>query len=108
MPLHEFVLILRRRWALIVAVVLVFVAVAAYSSFRATRLYRASAQIYFSLPNGNTATDLQQGSTYTQNQILTYAQMAKMPIVLDPAGKDLEAKGLQVGGLAGKVSAAAT
>jgi succinoglycan biosynthesis transport protein ExoP len=107
MQVRTFVDVLRRRWISIVAIVVVCTGVAAEIAYSATPLYKTSAKVYFSLVNGTTANDLSQGSTYTQNLVLTYAQMATTPIVLTPVINELKL-GMSPGQLAGKVSATAT
>jgi len=107
MPLREFFAIVRRRWMSIAALTIVCLIGAGVLSYTATPQYRTSAQVYFTLPYGNSAGDLSQGSTYTQSQVLTYAQMAKMPIVLDPVSKEV-GHGLSSAAIGGKVSASVT
>lgn len=107
MRLHDYVAILRKRWLLIGAIALVAVAAAAGLSFSATPTYQATASVYFSLPYGTTANDLYQGSNYTQNQVLSFAELATTPVVLQPTIDDL---GLQTSPkqLAGFIDATAT
>ncbi len=51
--------------------------------------YKAQASLYFSLDVNKSATDLNQGSTYTQSQMVSFAQIATAPIVLEPVISDL-------------------
>lgn len=107
MRLRDYVSILRKRWLLIGVIALVALAAAAALSFSATPTYQATASVYFSLPYGTTANDLYQGSNYTQNQVLSFAELATTPVVLQPTIYDL---GLQVSPkqLAGVINASAT
>ena len=105
MHIRDFLAVLRARWIFITALTAVCIALAAGVSFSAVPVYRATAHVYFSLPYGNSAGDLSQGSTFTQSQVLTYAEMATMPIVLNPTGAEL---GVSAAALQGKVTAAAT
>lgn len=50
----------------------------------ATTTYRATATVFFSLEFGNSASELVQGSTYTQDQVASFALLAKTPAVLQP------------------------
>ncbi|HEY8788358.1 MAG TPA: polysaccharide biosynthesis tyrosine autokinase [Actinopolymorphaceae bacterium] len=107
MRLRDYVAILRKRWLLIGVIALVALTAAAGLSFTATPTYQATASVYFSLPYGTTANDLYQGSNYTQNQVLSFAELATMPVVLQPAIDEL---GLQTSPkqLAGFIDATAT
>lgn len=67
----------------ILAVGLFAALLAGVASSLATPLYRATTSVYFSLPSGDSATDLSQGSTYTQAQMLSFAELATQPVVLD-------------------------
>src|SRR5690242_1767180 len=79
----------RRFWYVVVIATIVG-AFAGYGlSQLATPVYTATSGLYFSLNFGGTATDLSQGSTYTQNQMLSFAQLAESPAVLSPVIDDL-------------------
>ena len=56
----------------------------------ATKSYTATSGLYFSLNFGGSANDLSQGSTYTQNQMLSFAQLAESPVVLTPVVDQLD------------------
>lgn len=107
MRLRDYLAILRKRWLLIGVFALIALVAAAGLSFSATPTYQATATVYFSLPYGTTANDLYQGSNYTQNQVLSFAELATMPVVLQSAIDDV---GLKVSPkqLAGSINATAT
>ena len=97
-PLH----VLRRRWVSILAVaVLGLLASLAYVQ-SAQVTYQARASVFFSLVSGNSASDLVQGSTYAQNQVESFAELARTPEVLEPV---IEVLGLDVrpADLAGRI-----
>ena len=96
MDLRDFLGVLRRRWISIAGVAAACLAVAVATSLSATPLFRADASVYFTLPYGNSASDLSQGATFTQSQVLTYAQMATLPIVIDPAARKLHLSPLKL------------
>jgi succinoglycan biosynthesis transport protein ExoP len=50
----------------------------------AERVYSASASLFVSIDAGGSPSDLVQGSTYAQNQISSFAELASMPVVLEP------------------------
>ncbi|MCI0159346.1 polysaccharide biosynthesis tyrosine autokinase [Leifsonia shinshuensis] len=79
----------RRFWYVVVIATIVG-AIAGYGlSQLATPVYTATSSLYFSLSFAGTATDLSQGATYTQNQMLSFAQLAESPAVLQPVIDDL-------------------
>lgn len=106
MHFREYLSILRRRWLLLSLCALLGLGLAAALSFTATPIYNARASVYFSLPFGNSASDLSQGSNYTQSQMLSYATLATMPAVLEPVIQDLQL-GVTPGQLASSVTAIA-
>ena len=61
-----------------------------YLSWNSTPVYRASASLYVALTAGDTASDLNQGSSYTQGQMLSFAKLTTLPIVLTPVIEDLD------------------
>ncbi|MDR6971733.1 polysaccharide biosynthesis tyrosine autokinase [Leifsonia shinshuensis] len=81
---HQFVAAFKRFWYII--------ALGAFAGLIggwglaqvATPVYTATSNLYFSLNFGGSANDLNQGSTYTQNQMLSFAQLAESAIVLQP------------------------
>lgn len=81
---NEVVTAVRRRWWFVILTAVLGCAVMLGLSMRSTPTYQSTASVYFSLPYGNTASDLSQGSTYTQNQMASFAALAVTPAVLDP------------------------
>lgn len=81
---HPYLAVIIRYWALVVSAV-VLGALAGYGlSALATPLYTSSARLYFAINVGNTGNDLNQGSTYAQAQMLSFAQLAESAVVLEP------------------------
>ena len=85
MDLRDYLRIFRKRWPIIVAFLLVGGAAAAAVAFRATPIYAAHTQLFVTTPSGgdNTAS-LQQGNTFTQERVKSYAAIVSSPIVLNP------------------------
>lgn len=81
---QEFLTILRKRWMTVLVATVLGLGIAAAFTFAATPTYQARASVYFSLPFAKTASDLSQGSNYTQSQMQSYATLATMPAVLEP------------------------
>ncbi|MGP5259691.1 polysaccharide biosynthesis tyrosine autokinase [Brachybacterium paraconglomeratum] len=79
----------RKFWWLVAVLGLVGgVASFAYSSAQ-TPLYRSTASLHFALEQGASAVDLNQGSAYTQSQMLSYAQLVTGSRVLGPVIDEL-------------------
>ncbi|MCD9153794.1 polysaccharide biosynthesis tyrosine autokinase [Aeromicrobium duanguangcaii] len=85
----QFLRVLVKHWALVVIPFLLCVLGTFVFSKQATPLYTASASSYFTLPVGQSGTDLFQGANYTQQQLGSYAQLASTPLILDPVIEDL-------------------
>jgi succinoglycan biosynthesis transport protein ExoP len=105
--LRDYLAVVRKRWLIIALTGLLGVGLAGVASFTATPTYQTTASVYFSLPFGTSANDLYQGSNYTQNQVLSFAELATMPVVLQPVIDDLKL-GVTPKKLAASVSASAT
>ncbi|MCY0905728.1 polysaccharide biosynthesis tyrosine autokinase [Arthrobacter sp. H14-L1] len=84
MELSEYAGALRRHWMLIVIITLLGGLVGFGVSQLAPRMYKSTSSVFVSTQQGNTTTELVQGSTFTQNLIQSYAQLTKLPSVLDP------------------------
>ena len=97
--------LVRRRWVWLVAGPVLGVLLAGVWAWSSTPTHRASSSVFFSLQFGESASALVQGSTYTQSQVTSYAQLATSPVVLQPVidelGLDVDARAL-----AAQVSAA--
>lgn len=98
MTLAEFVALARKRWAMIV-VPMVLLTIASYAlAASQTPMYRATSSSYFSMAIGDSASDIFQGSNYTQQQLGSFARLATEPVVLneviDELGLDESAKAL--------------
>lgn len=90
MELRDYIRIIRTGWVLIVVMALVGVAAAAGFSLITKPQYKASAQVFVSTQSGGSATDLLQGSTFTQQRVKTYAGLVTTPIVLLPVISTLD------------------
>lgn len=88
-PLH----VLRRRWISILVVTVVGLLGGLAYAWSAPVTYQAKAGAFFSLVSGSSASDLVQGSTYAQNQVESFAQLATTPEVLQPV---IDSLGLRV------------
>lgn len=80
---------LRKLWLAILAITVLGGVAGLGLSATVTPVYESTATLYFSLSQGDSASDLNQGSTYTQNQMLSFAQLATSSRVLRPVIDDL-------------------
>lgn len=86
----EYLALLRKHWLMIAMLgVLGFVGGYAYSQ-TIPPSYRATASLFVSEQAGTTVGESLQGSTYAQNRIESYAQLATKAYVLDPVIRELE------------------
>lgn len=89
MEFRDYLSALVHRWPLIVLLtILGAVAAFAYDSTLPT-LYKSTSSVFVSTQQGETTSELVQGSTFTQANVESYARLATMPIVLDPVISDL-------------------
>lgn len=88
-PGRIFGVLLRAWWILALAGVLGGALAFAYSSTIAP-VYQSTASTWFSMRSGTSGSDINQGSAYTQNQMLSFAQLAMSARVLDEVREDLE------------------
>lgn len=76
-------------WVIVLGTILSAVGAYGYSSLQVP-MYRSTATLYFALNQGTSASDLNQGSAYTQSQMLSFAQLATSSRVLGPVIEELE------------------
>ncbi|PZU45678.1 MAG: capsular biosynthesis protein [Microbacterium sp.] len=88
-PGRIFGVLLRAWWILALAGVAGGALAFAYSSTIAP-VYQSTASTWFSMRSGTSGSDINQGSAYTQNQMLSFAQLAMSARVLDQVREDLE------------------
>lgn len=89
MELRDYLRILRQSWVLIVLLTLVGIGAGAAYSIVTTPKFSSSAKVFVSTSAGSTVSELQQGNTFTQQRVKTYADLATTPIVLLPVIEEL-------------------
>ncbi|MDD9207453.1 Wzz/FepE/Etk N-terminal domain-containing protein, partial [Georgenia sp. 10Sc9-8] len=89
MPPSYYLTVLRKRWAGILLSVLLFVLIAAALTLAATPRYTAETRMFFSVRGSETVSELNQGSTYTERQMTSYAELVTSPLVLEPVVDEL-------------------
>lgn len=106
MELSDYIRILRKNWLVIVIATLLGVSIAAGYSLTRTPMYESTSTVFVSTQTGETTSELQQGSQFTQGRITTYVGLVDQPYVLVPVIQEL---GIQVSveSLAERVTASA-
>jgi capsular exopolysaccharide synthesis family protein len=81
---HDYWTALRRRWITILLLGLLGGGVAYAYAATLSPSYRSTSSVFVSSTQGQTTTELVQGSTFSQNLVQSYAQLATTPAVLEP------------------------
>ena len=88
--LSSILAIFRRFWWVVLACTLIGGGTAFALSASTTPQFQSTSSLFFTLSQGGNAVDLNQGSTYTQNQMLSFAQLATSSKVLQPVIDELD------------------
>ena len=89
MELKDYIRIIRKRWRIIIAAMLVVLAGAALATALSPKVYEAQTQLFVSTSGGNDTSALLQGSSFTQQRVKSYADIITTPKVLDPVIAEL-------------------
>lgn len=81
---------LRKRWKCLVVALVVSLLGAAAFTLAQVPTYSATTRLFFAVPGGESVSDLAQGSSFTERQMSSYAQVAKSPIVLQGVVDELD------------------
>lgn len=84
MGLQDFTRTVRKRWRVLLSVLLVTVALAAGATLASPKTYAARSQVFVSVQLGDSTSDLVSGSTYAQSQVQSYIDVVTSPLVLQP------------------------
>ncbi|MEW1954948.1 polysaccharide biosynthesis tyrosine autokinase [Terrabacter sp. NPDC080008] len=87
MELQDYLNVIRKRWMIIAAVALVTLGLAAAYTALSPRAYSSSTRFFVNTTRDDTTSSLQQGNTFTQARVKTYAQVLQDPAVLQPVMK---------------------
>lgn len=90
MTLRDVLRSARKHWWWVVLPVVALTLGMGVVSARSTPVYRSTATLYVALAAGGSAGDLNQGSSYTQNQMTSFARLAVLPVTLEPVVRDLD------------------
>lgn len=81
--------LVRMWWVLLLAAAVGGLLAYGYASTRAP-IFQSTASMWFSMRSGTSGSDINQGSAYTQNQMLSFAQLAMSAAVLDRVRDDVD------------------
>jgi len=88
--LKDYIRVIRKRWRIIVAAMLVVLAGAAAATALSPKVYEAQTQLFVSTSGGSDSGALLQGSSFTQQRVKSYADVITTPSVLDPVIETLK------------------
>lgn len=89
MELNDYVRVLRKRWLSIVVLTALALAGAAAATLAATQQYQAQTRLFVSAQSGASNSDLQQGNTFIQQRVQSYANIVGTESVLGPVIEQL-------------------
>lgn len=82
--------VLRKRWYIVLIATLLGGIGAFAASSTVTPVYHSTASLFFSLTTASSGSDINQGSAYTQAQMLSFARLATSAVVLEPVARELD------------------
>lgn len=89
MPLNEYLQIIRPYWRSTVATILVCIALAAGVTLLQSPTYTSQATVFLTVASGDSASDLSQGASYSEQTVTSYVQVATTEVVLQPVIEEL-------------------
>lgn len=84
MELTDYLRVARLNWVLITACSLLGALAAAIFSFSVTPVYTSQTRLFAAIQNSGSVAELQQGNSFTQARVQSYAETATTPLVLQP------------------------
>ncbi|MDF9278727.1 polysaccharide biosynthesis tyrosine autokinase [Arthrobacter sp. EH-1B-1] len=89
METSEYLRILRRNWLVIACFVGAGLLIATAYSFITPPAYTSQTKLFAAIQNSGSAAELQQGNSFTQARIQSYAETVDTPVVLNPVIESL-------------------
>ncbi|WP_306239508.1 polysaccharide biosynthesis tyrosine autokinase [Ornithinimicrobium cryptoxanthini] len=89
MTLGDFLQILRQHWGYVAGAIVGLLVLAGTLTWFTEPSYESTAQVYISTSGSQGVSDLVQGSSFTQRQVTTYADLVTIPEVLEPVALTL-------------------
>ncbi|MFT8395135.1 polysaccharide biosynthesis tyrosine autokinase [Propionibacterium sp.] len=84
MDLRNYADVLRKRWFCVVLGLVFAVAVSAVVTVAMPRKYTSDTQLFFATTGAQSNADINEGSSFTQQQMKSFSQVATSPSVLQP------------------------
>ncbi|TWP35897.1 polysaccharide biosynthesis tyrosine autokinase [Leekyejoonella antrihumi] len=84
MDLQTYLRIFQKRWRAVLAVLVVVVLLAGAYTLLSPKKYASSLQFFVSTSDSTDASQLAQGSTFSQARVTSYTQLVTAPVVLNP------------------------
>jgi capsular exopolysaccharide synthesis family protein len=88
--LKDYIRVIRKRWQIIVAVMLVVLAGAALATALSPKVYEAQTRLFVSTSGSTDNNAILAGSNFTQQRVKSYADVITTPNVLDPVIQALQ------------------
>lgn len=89
MEFRDYLEVVRRAWLSIAIITLATLGAAAGVTYALTPQYTATTRLFFGVQGGVSGSDLANGSTFTEKQMSSYAQVATSPLVLNQVIRQL-------------------
>lgn len=83
MELRDYIKVAKAGWVTIIVSILAFGVLFGVYANSKDRIYSSNSQLYVSVIGNESPTDLLQGTNFTLRQVISYAAVAKTPVVLD-------------------------
>lgn len=93
MELQDYLLVVRKRWRVILLVLLLCVGLAAALTVTQTKMYESRTQFFVVTTGAEDSSALLQGSTFTQQRVKSYAQLLTTPRILSPVAASVGVAG---------------
>ena len=84
LELHDYIAIVRKRWVSILLVTALAVACAMTATLLTTPTYQADSEVFVSVNNGGSTSDLLSGASFSQDRVTSYTSMVTSTRVLIP------------------------
>ncbi|PPF82231.1 chromosome partitioning protein [Subtercola sp. Z020] len=84
MQLEDVLRVFQRSWLLIAGLTILGLLAAGAALAVTTPQYQSTSRLFVSTQARDSASDLLQGSTYTQSRMISYSHLVVQPVVLDP------------------------
>ncbi|TLM81683.1 polysaccharide biosynthesis tyrosine autokinase [Pseudarthrobacter sp. NamE5] len=84
MELRDYLRVLRRNWVLMVSLALIGLLTGGAVSLLIKPTYTANAQLFVAIQSSGSVQELQQGNTFSQARVQSYAKTVETPVVLQP------------------------